>query len=97
MAKTMLITGGSQGIGAAVARLGAARGWRIALTYQSNQGMADAVVADIRAQGGEALAIQAEMGDEASITKIGVCNRSDGFLQPTFPICPAHPCTVDER
>jgi NAD(P)-dependent dehydrogenase (short-subunit alcohol dehydrogenase family) len=67
MAKTMLITGGSQGIGAAVARLGAARGWRIALTYQSNQGMADAVVADIRAQGGEALAIQAEMGDEASI------------------------------
>ena len=43
----ILVTGGSQGIGAAVARLAGARGYAVALTYQSNKAMADAVVADI--------------------------------------------------
>ncbi|MSP02962.1 MAG: SDR family oxidoreductase [Acetobacteraceae bacterium] len=67
MPPVMIVTGGSQGIGAAVARLGAARGYAVALTYQSNRALADAVVKDIEAAGGRALAIQAEMADEASI------------------------------
>lgn len=67
MPKIMIVTGGSQGIGAAVARLGAARGYAVALTYQSNQALADAVVADIKAAGGRAIAVRAEMADEASI------------------------------
>ena len=67
MPKIMIVTGGSQGIGAAVARLGAARGYAVALTYQSNQALADAVVADIEAAGGRAIAVRAEMADEASI------------------------------
>lgn len=67
MSEIMIITGGSQGIGAAVARLGAERGYQVALTYQSNRALADAVVADIIAKGGRAIAIQAEMADEASI------------------------------
>ena len=70
MKPVMIVTGGSQGIGAAVARLGAARGYAVALTYQSNRALADQVVADIKAQGGTAIAIQAEMGSEASILNL---------------------------
>ena len=67
MQPVMIVTGGSQGIGAAVARLGAARGYAVALTYQSNAALAEAVVAAITAAGGKAIAVQAEMADEASI------------------------------
>jgi len=67
MAPIMIVTGGSQGIGAAVARLAGARGYAVALTYQSNRRLADDVVSAITAGGGRAIAIQAEMADEASI------------------------------
>ncbi|MDB5400039.1 MAG: hypothetical protein QOD93_3072 [Acetobacteraceae bacterium] len=67
MREVIIVTGGSQGIGEAVARLAAARGYAVALTYQSNRSGADAVVADIAEAGGKALAVQAEMADEASI------------------------------
>jgi NAD(P)-dependent dehydrogenase (short-subunit alcohol dehydrogenase family) len=67
MQQVMIVTGGSQGIGEAVARLAAIRGYAVALTYQSNQAMAQAVVADITKAGGKAVAVQAEMADEASI------------------------------
>jgi NAD(P)-dependent dehydrogenase (short-subunit alcohol dehydrogenase family) len=63
----MIVTGGSQGIGAAVARLAGARGYAVALTYQTNRDLADAVAGEITASGGRALAVQAEMADEASI------------------------------
>jgi NAD(P)-dependent dehydrogenase (short-subunit alcohol dehydrogenase family) len=43
----MLVTGGSRGIGAATAIIGAARGYRVALTYQSQSAAADAVVQTI--------------------------------------------------
>jgi NAD(P)-dependent dehydrogenase (short-subunit alcohol dehydrogenase family) len=67
MRQVMIVTGGSQGIGEAVARLAAARGYAVALTYQSNNALADAVVADIARTGGKAIAVQAEMADERSI------------------------------
>jgi NAD(P)-dependent dehydrogenase (short-subunit alcohol dehydrogenase family) len=67
MRQVLIVTGGSQGIGAAIARLAAARGYAVALTYQSNQALADAVVAGIEAAGGTAIAVRAEMADEASI------------------------------
>jgi NAD(P)-dependent dehydrogenase (short-subunit alcohol dehydrogenase family) len=67
MQPVMIVTGGSQGIGAAVARLAGARGYAVALTYQSNRVLADGVVADITRAGGQALAVQAEMADETSI------------------------------
>ena len=67
MQQVMIVTGGSQGIGEAVARLAATRGYAVALTYQSNQALAEAIVTDINAQGGKAMAIKAEMADEASI------------------------------
>ena len=67
MQQVMIVTGGSQGIGEAVARLAATRGYAVALTYQSNRALAEAIVTDINAQGGKAMAIKAEMADEASI------------------------------
>ena len=62
MEQVMIVTGGSQGIGAAVARMAGARGYAVALTYQTSRDRAEAVVAEIKAAGGRAMAIQAEMG-----------------------------------
>jgi NAD(P)-dependent dehydrogenase (short-subunit alcohol dehydrogenase family) len=70
MGDVMIVTGGSQGIGEAVARLAASRGYAVALTYQSNAALADKVVADIAADGGTAIALQAEMADEAAILEL---------------------------
>ncbi len=64
MAKTMLITGGSRGIGAATARMAADHGYDVALTYKSSKAEADKVAADIRAKGRRALVIQADAGKE---------------------------------
>ena len=66
----MLVTGGSRGIGAATAIIGAARGYRVALTYQSQSAAADAVVKTIREAGGTAIAMQADVGVEADVLKV---------------------------
>ncbi|MER9290210.1 SDR family oxidoreductase [Mesorhizobium sp. M0510] len=65
--KVLLVTGGSRGIGAAVCRLGSKAGYRVAVNYASNQAAADAVVAEIKAGGGEALAVKGDVGGEADI------------------------------
>jgi NAD(P)-dependent dehydrogenase (short-subunit alcohol dehydrogenase family) len=65
----MLVTGASRGIGAATARLAARRGWRVAIVYRDRDADARAVVAAIEADGGQALAIRADLGDEASIVR----------------------------
>lgn len=70
MQQVMIVTGGSQGIGEAIARLAAQRGYAVALTYKLNGPMAEKVVADIVAAGGRAIAIAAEMADEASILSL---------------------------
>jgi NAD(P)-dependent dehydrogenase (short-subunit alcohol dehydrogenase family) len=63
----MLVTGGSRGIGAATARLAARRGWHVAIVYRDRDADAAAVLEAIRAAGGRATAIRADVGDEASI------------------------------
>jgi len=65
----MLVTGGSRGIGAATARLAAERGWTVAIVYRDRTQDAQALVADIAAQGGRARAIAADMADEAAILR----------------------------
>ncbi len=67
MTRHLLITGGSRGIGAATARLAAQRGDRVAITYWQQADTAQALVAQIRAAGGEALALQADVADEAQV------------------------------
>lgn len=65
--KVLLVTGGGRGIGAAVCRLGAAAGYRVAINYASNQNAANALVAEIKAAGGEAFAIKGDVGSEVDI------------------------------
>ncbi len=67
MERVVLVTGGSRGIGAATARLAAARGWAVAVNYASNADAAQAVVQEIRAGGARAMAVQADVADEAQV------------------------------
>ena len=57
----LIVTGGSQGIGAAVARHAAKAGYAVALSYVRSGDLADQVVAEIASAGGQAIAVQAEM------------------------------------
>ncbi|MGH1354244.1 MAG: SDR family oxidoreductase [Thalassovita sp.] len=67
MTHTILITGGSAGIGAATARLAAKRGHDVILTYCNDRTRADAVGADIRALGQSAQVIQCDVADPTQI------------------------------
>ena len=67
MNKTLLITGGSRGIGAATALLAAQQGYAVAVNYSANSLAADEVVRQIRAMGGSAITVQADVGDEAQV------------------------------
>ncbi len=69
-APIMLVTGGSRGIGAATALLAAARGWQVALSYQSNAAAAEQVVSRIREAGGAAIAIQADVTREDDVLRL---------------------------
>ena len=62
--QVLVVTGGSTGIGAAVARLAASRGYAVGLSYKASRAPAERLVADIRAAGGRAIAVHADSADE---------------------------------
>lgn len=68
--KVALVTGASKGIGAAVARHLAAEGAAVIVNYASSREGAERVVADITAQGGRAVAIQANLAEPAQATRL---------------------------
>jgi NAD(P)-dependent dehydrogenase (short-subunit alcohol dehydrogenase family) len=67
MQDIVLITGGSRGIGAATALLAAQRGYAVAVNYATNSLAADEVVRTIRANGGTAITVQADVAVEAHV------------------------------
>ena len=67
MTKVLLIAGAGRGIGAATARLAGARGYDVGVNYKSDAKSADAVVAAVKAEGRNAVAIQADMAHEHDI------------------------------
>ncbi|MEI9419324.1 SDR family oxidoreductase [Mesorhizobium sp. Cs1321R2N1] len=79
--KVLLVTGGSRGIGAAICRLGAKAGYRVAVNYASSKAAADALVAEIKAGGGEAVAVRSDVGKETDIVAMfGAVDHAFGRL-----------------
>lgn len=68
--RVMLITGASRGIGAATARLAAARGYAVVVNYVARKDAAEAVAADVRKAGRKALTIQADIGKPHEIVRL---------------------------
>lgn len=65
-----IVTGGSRGIGAATAVWLARAGARVCVNYREREAAAEAVIARIQAEGGQAFADQADVRDEPSVTKM---------------------------
>jgi NAD(P)-dependent dehydrogenase (short-subunit alcohol dehydrogenase family) len=68
--KVLIVTGGSRGIGAATARLAAANGYAVCISYLNNEEAASAVVRDISEAGGVAIAVAADVGQEADVVRL---------------------------
>src|ERR1700752_3559894 len=76
--RTALVTGGSRGIGAAIARALAGDGWRVGVNYRVDRDGAEAVVSDVEREGGEAVALPADVADR------GAADELFGVLESRF-------------
>ncbi|HJV53073.1 MAG TPA: SDR family NAD(P)-dependent oxidoreductase [Noviherbaspirillum sp.] len=70
MKKVLIVTGGSRGIGAATARLAAAAGYAVGISYVRNEPAASAIAREIVDAGGKALAVAADVANEADILRL---------------------------
>ncbi|MFJ7912512.1 SDR family oxidoreductase [Kitasatospora sp. NPDC096204] len=68
--EVLIITGASRGIGAATALLAARRGYRVCVNYRTDEASAAAVVDAIRAEGGTALAVRADVSRTAGVERL---------------------------
>ena len=68
--KTVLITGASQDIGRATALLAAQKGYMVVVNYAQNTAAAEETVARILAAGGRAIAMQADISQEAAVVRL---------------------------
>lgn len=75
----LLVTGGARGIGAAVCRLAALRGWDLCINYQRDAAAAEAVAEDVIAAGQRALTLQADVSDADEVSDLfAACERGLG-------------------
>lgn len=70
MKKVAIVTGGSRGIGAATAKLLAQNGYAVCVNYHNAKQKAEELVAEIKKQGGHAIAVKADMSKEKDITNL---------------------------
>lgn len=77
---TLIVTGASRGIGAAVARLGAQRGYAVAVNFSRGENEAKKIVSEIVGSGGRAIAIRADVSCEKDI--LGLFQSAERELGP---------------
>ena len=80
MSEVMIVTGGGRGIGAATARIAAARGYDVCVNYRQDAAAAASVVADIEKAGGRAIAVAGDMSSEKDV--VNLFETSDAQLGP---------------
>jgi NAD(P)-dependent dehydrogenase (short-subunit alcohol dehydrogenase family) len=81
VARVVLITGASRGIGAATARLAASRGYDVCVNFRRNREAADGVVKAIQAAGARAVAVAADVSVEADVVRLfAACDEALGRL-----------------
>ena len=79
--RILVVTGGSQGIGAATSRLAAQRGFKVCINYRSNSQAAEDLAAEIEAGGGQPFTVQADLSSEAGVlTLFEAVDRQTGAL-----------------
>jgi 3-oxoacyl-[acyl-carrier protein] reductase len=78
--QTALVTGASRGLGRAVARRLAQNGAAVCVNYRASRGQADTLVEEIRTAGGQAIAVEADIGDPAQVGEM--MRRIAGELGP---------------
>jgi NAD(P)-dependent dehydrogenase (short-subunit alcohol dehydrogenase family) len=82
MARSLIITGGSRGIGAATARLAGVRGYSVCLSYRTRQEAAERVVRDLERTGAKAMAVPADMAVERDVLRL--FDEADAFFGAPF-------------
>jgi len=80
MDRVLLVTGASRGIGAACALLAARQGWDVAVNYTHDETAAQQVVSQVKDSGRRAVALQADVADEAAV--LAMFQRVDAELGP---------------
>ena len=84
MKKAILVSGGGRGIGAAICRLAAARGYAVAINYIHDEGSAQALVAGISADGGTACTVRGDVAVDADVDRIFEVTES--MLGPLYGV-----------
>jgi NAD(P)-dependent dehydrogenase (short-subunit alcohol dehydrogenase family) len=96
LTKTILITGGSRGIGRATAILAGKRGWSVGVNYVGNREAAERTVRDVVAAGGRAVAIAGDVAREADVIAMFNATRDafgglDGLVNNAGIVAPSMP------
>lgn len=94
--RSVLVTGGSRGIGRATALAAASRGWSVAANYLRDEGAAQALATEARALGARAVALQGDVAREADVVAMFAAAKAelgglDGVVINAGIVAPAMP------